>query len=90
MSSLKRTCSMMMVSAMLVAPTFIVASPTTLVAQADSRRAKYDACIEAADESHEICLEKATMEFFCWSRYGYEKLGCTVSLGIRTIGSIFK
>ena len=90
MSRLKKTCSMMIVAAILVAPMFIAASPTALMAQADSRQAKYDACMEAADESLESCLEKARREYLCWSRFGYEKIGCTVSLGIRSFVSIFR
>ncbi len=90
MSRMKKTCSMMMMAVMLAAPSFIMASPVVLKAQTDSRQAKYDACMDAAEEHLERCLAAARRELPCWVRYGYEKAGCTVSLGIRSIVSIFR
>jgi len=86
MNSLKRTCSIMTVAALLAAPSFIAASPTALIAQADSPAAKYDDCMDGAEESFLNCLEAATeKDILCWSRFGWAKIACSISYGIREI-----
>jgi len=76
----------MAVTAMLVAPSFIAASPIVLQAQSKSREALYDACMDKAEATLLKCLEAAgDTKPLCWSRFGYSKLGCTVSYFIRSI-----
>ena len=86
MSRLKKSCSMMMVAVMLAAPTFIMASPIALKAQSRSDKARYAECIDAADKDFKYCLKHAEeTDILCWAKYGYDKIGCTVSYIIRSI-----
>ena len=74
----------------LVSALILVAAPVTApaaAAAADPATA-YLECMETAEKKFHTCLEKATVtEFLCWSKYGYDKLWCSVKyLG----GSIFE
>lgn len=79
MRTVRRVCSIVVVAAILAAPSAVMAQP-------DSPAAKYDACMDRAEASFLLCLDAAgDSEYLCWSTYGYAKLWCTVSYGVRTI-----
>ncbi|MFC1500288.1 hypothetical protein ACFL6T_04645 [Candidatus Zixiibacteriota bacterium] len=79
MHRIKRACSIAAVVA-------ILAAPSSAMALSDSPAEKYDACMDRAESSLLRCLDVSSeLDYFCWSKYGYAKLWCTISYGVRSI-----
>ena len=58
-----------------------------LAGEPPSAAMKYEACMDHAERQLAICLDAASelTEVLCWSRFGYEKLGCSVKYAIESL-----
>lgn len=64
-----------------------VATAAALVAlplQAHAEDTRYDKCMDRAEETLNECNKSSFDDTLCWSRFGYQKLWCT----LRYIGDI--
>ncbi len=56
----------------------------SMAGQRPTAAMKYEGCMDHAERQFEICQDGASnlTEFLCWSRFGYDKLGCSVKYAI--------
>ena len=79
MHTVRRACS-------IVAAAAILALPSAAMAGSGTPAEKYDACMDRAETSLIRCLDAAgEADYFCWSTFGYAKLWCTISYGVRAV-----
>jgi hypothetical protein len=77
----------LLLTAALIATTAATVPATALASDPPTAAMKYEACMNEAEEKFNQCLEKSitVAEAFCWSRYGWAKLGCSVDYAYNSL-----
>jgi hypothetical protein len=73
--------------ASMVALALLALLPVTATGERPSAAMRYESCMDHAEGQLETCLEAASelTEVLCWSRFGYDKLGCSVRYAIESV-----
>ena len=67
--------------------TLLAVLPAGVAGERPDAAMRYEACMDHAESQLETCLEAASelSEVLCWSRFGYDKLGCSVKYAVESL-----